>query len=783
MFLYYFKSTIRNLWINRKFTIINVAGFAFAISVCLGISLFLAREYSFDRFNEHAAQIVRVIDTKDNSSMIDYRVKDILIKNYPEIDNACLVLRSGHPIEIKCGNKGYYLDDIMSVDNRFFEVFTVSFLTGQNESPFTDINSAVITESISKKLFGPEPPLGKELLVWGNIPVRVTGLIKDFPDNSSINAGLIVNAENDKFKFYQSIGNSSDLSTYRWFFQIYLQLKPGNYPEQLVSKINSNSSLLLPYVEKAGFIQLKDIYLHDTTSGSETRQGNPGLLKLLTGIALIILILAIINYVNLTIAQQSKRNKDTGIKKTFGASRTNILTYYLIESIIVSIMAFVLGLYLAWIMLPFYNAIFDATLGLNSILQFPNSIILLASILVVGLISGCGPAVIFSQVSPVRIMSGSMVNPAKKSFFRNFLTVFQFVISVILIFCVIIVIKQIKFVKHRNPGFSEAQLLRVDVPNIQKPDIQKAMTLVEEFRKSPFIKRVSVSSGVPGDIYMSMGSNMQNSTRNMSVPCILADTAFLETFNLKVVMGRNLEPGDYGKVCMMNEAAYRHFEFENLYNKRFNNYGGFDIIGVVNDFQYTSLHKTIGPVCIMFTPNARPTAINIRFTNNGTEPGMEMVRKLWEEMLPQYPLKFQFYDEWFDSLYRSEERFARTIGLFATLAIVISCIGILGLAIFSAERRTKEVGIRKVNGANIFQVIVLLNARFMMYVALAFIIGAPVMYFTMKKWLSSFAYRTSLDWWIFLLSGVIALVIALASVSWQSWRTATRNPVEALRYE
>ncbi len=282
---------------------------------------------------------------------------------------------------------------------------------------------------------------------------------------------------------------------------------------------------------------------------------------------------------------------------------------------------------------------------------------------------------------------------------------------------------------------------------------------------------------------MSMGSNMENTSKNISVPCLLVDTSFIETFGLKVIRGRNLLPGDIDKVCMINEAAYKHFEFENLENKRFNNFGGFDIIGVVNDFHYSSLHKTIGPVCIMFTSRSRPSAINIKFVMNGVGPGMDNINDLWQEMLPGYPLKYQFYDEWFDSMYRSEEYFVRTISLFAMLAIVISCIGILGLAIFSSERRTKEIGIRKINGAKISEILVLLNRDFIILVLIAYLIAVPIAWYSMDRWLENFAYRTELSWWIFILAGLLALVIALATVSWQSWRAASRNPVEALRYE
>lgn len=783
MFWYYLKIAIRNIRTNKKFSIINIAGFAFAISICMAISLFLIKEHSYDSYHEHADQIVRLIDTKDHSSLIDYRVKNILLNNYSEIENVCLVLRVNFPIEIKSGDRGFYMNDIMSVDNNFFEIFSISFESGKSSNPFTDIQSAVITQSLAKTIFGTENPLGKDLLIMGSFPVTITAIIKDFPDNSSISAGLLVNAENENFKFNKWIGNSNDLSTYRWPFTIYLQLKENINPDQLVAKINVNIDRLKPYNEKIGFLKLKDIYLHDLTSGSETKQGNPSLLKLLTGIALIILMLAVINYVNLTIAQQNKRNKETAVRKTTGAIRNNILYQFLSESVIVIFLAFFLGILLVWMLIPFYQTIFNTTTDINILFRFPYLIILPATILIIGLISGTGPAIVLAGISPVRILSGSVISAGKKNYLRNALTVFQFVTSIILIFCVIIVQRQIQFVKHKNPGFNKELLLRLDLPNIQGNDAQKAMVLLDEFRKSPYIKSLSATCGVPGEIRMSMGSNMENTTKNMSVPCLLVDTSFLETFGLKVIRGRNLGPGDYDKVCMINEAAYKYFDFENLDNKRFNNFGGFDIVGVVNDFHYSSLHKTIGPVCIMFTTKSRSTNITVRFAGKSAGPGMDFIKNTWQKILPGYPLKYQFYDEWFDSMYRSEEYFARTISLFALLAVVISCIGILGLAIFSSERRTKEIGIRKINGARISEILVMLNREFIILVTIAYLIAVPIAWYSMHKWLQTFAYKTKLSWWIFVLAGILALIIALLTVSWQSWRAATRNPVEALRYE
>ncbi|OFY66333.1 MAG: hypothetical protein A2V64_05920 [Bacteroidetes bacterium RBG_13_43_22] len=783
MFWYYFKTAVRNILTNRKFSEINILGFAFAISICLAISLFVINEYSYDQYNKNADQIVRLIETNHNSSQIDYRVKDILVKNFPEIQNACLALRSGYPVEVECHGKGYYLDDIMSVDNNFFEIFTLSFVS-QPESPvFAGINSAIITETTAKKLFGTESPLGKDILVWGTVPVTVSGIIRDFPDNSSLSAGLLVNADNIRFKFNQWIGDSRDSSTYWWPFQIYLQLEKNVIQQQLSEKISDNVSMLEPYIEQAGFVKLKDIYLHDPTTGSDTKKGNPGLLNLLTLIAAIILTLAVINYVNLTVAQQVKHNKDTGIKKVFGAKRNNVIYHFLTESILIIFLAFIFGVMLLWFLIPFYQTLFNSNISINTLFRIPYLIILLAAMLAIGFISGAGPSIVLTRISPVKILTGSAFSPVKRNYLRNTLIVFQFAISIVLIFCVIIVQRQIRYVKNTNPGFNEEQLLRLDLPFIRENDISKAMVLLDELRKLPYIKSMSVTSGVPGSIRMSMGSNMENTSKNMSVPCLLVDTAFIKTFGLKVIRGRDLEPGDLDKVCMINEAAYKHFEFDNLENKRFNNFGGFDIIGVVNDFHYSSLHKTIGPVCIMFTSKSRPSTINIRFAGNSVGPGMENIQKLWKDILPSYPFKYQFYDEWFDSMYRSEEYFARTISLFAILAIVISCIGILGLAIFSSERRTKEIGIRKINGAKVNEILLLLNREFISLVLIAYIIAVPIAWYAMHKWLESFAYRTEMNWWVYVLSGLLALFIALITVSWQSWRAATRNPVEALRYE
>ncbi|MDF1551059.1 MAG: ABC transporter permease, partial [Bacteroidales bacterium] len=385
MFTYYLKSAFRNLWKNKKFSVINISGFAFGISICLAIALFLIKEYSYDRYHENAAQIVRLINTEDNTSSIDYRAKDILLQNYPEIENGCLVQILNRPVPVQVNEQATYLDNIMSVDNDFFKVFTVPFITGNQEKPFSTLTSAIITQSTAKSFFGTGNPLGKEIIYQNRIPLTINGVIEDFPENSSISAAIIVNAENENFKFSRWIGNSDDLSTYRWPFRIYLQLNKNASPENLISKINSNTQILSPYLNNADFLPLKEMYLFDSTIGNASKRGNIGLMRLLGVIAIIILTLAIINYINLTIAQQNRRNKDTGVKKAIGAFRQHILLHFIIESILVSGFAFILAIIFLSILLPFYHSLFDTTINFDLLFKFPYILVLMFSIIIIGI--------------------------------------------------------------------------------------------------------------------------------------------------------------------------------------------------------------------------------------------------------------------------------------------------------------------------------------------------------------------------------------------------------------
>jgi putative ABC transport system permease protein len=773
----YLKTAFRNLLRHKTFSFINILGFSFGISVCLLIVLFLIKEYNYDSYHANADRIYRLVDAAENSSAIDYRVIPSILNTYPEVENACVAYVLPMKIGTSYKNNGFDIDGVMSVSNSFFQMFSTRFIHGSSSIPLPNPNSVVLTESCAPKIFGNEDPVGKEIVMWRRFPLMVTGVIADLPDNSSINANMIVNMENDNFKFRRDIGDGRDSSTYRYPFNVYLQLREKSDAELFVRKVNDHPEILRPYVQKAGLLSLTDQYLHDDTSGSTTRKGNPSLLRLFTGIAFVVLLLAIINYINLSIAQQNKRNKETGIRKTVGAGKRDIIFLFLTESVLVTGFAFLIGMVIAEIALPFFTRVVDTRLSMQQLAQFPESIILLLSVVLVGISSGIIPAFSFSSFSPVRILSGKMMTSGRIGFFRNALTVLQFIASITLIFCIIIIQKQVSYAKNDSLGFDKEQLLRVDLPPLESA---KAATLANKLREFHAVKSVCSSQGVPGEIRLTMGSGIKGKDKYLS--CILADSNFIKTFNVQLIKGRDFLPGDYDRACMINETAFRYFGWTDLNNKKYNNWGGCEVVGVVKDFHVASLHQPIEPTCIIFSQTP-PSKISLRIEKWGTGPTMSYLQKAWKEVFSDYPLDYQFYDEWFNQMYVKDERFANAIGMFAFLAATISCLGILGMAVFSSERRAKEIGIRKVHGASVKDLMILLNKDFIKWVIVAFVVACPIGWYAMNKWLQDFAYRTEMSWWIFALSGVIALVIALLTVSWQTWRAATRNPVEVLRFE
>lgn len=779
MFKNYLKTVIRSLWKHKTFSFINIMGFAFSSAVCLAILLFIINEKSYDKYHENIDNLYRVIDTEHNYSTIDYRVKDILVNHYPEIEKGCFILQNTQNVNTYYKDNAVMVENIISADNNFFDLFTIPLIHGDYSKPLQNLNSVILTESSAKKIFGDEDALGKIVTIRTKTQLIVSGVIEDFPENSSISAGMIVNAENDDFKFYFSCDNSDDSTTYQYPFNIYLQLRDNVDIVEFEKRLNENPDLFYPYGKEVALLSVKDMYLHDYSRGSGTKKGNPALLNILSIIAIIVLFLAIVNYINLTAAQQNRRNKEIGVRKTVGANRATIIIHFLVESIVIILISLIISILILKIILPFFSSMTGSHLRLASLFNFTIGIYVFLSAIGIGILAGIGPAILFSSFDPVKMLHGRMFKSGGKNYMRTVLTVFQFTTSVILIICLLVIHKQIKFAKHKNLGFNQESLLRLDVPT----RFTNALILKDKFLMQPQVMDVSLSHGCPGKINHVMGINEPG--KDGSLQIIYADSSFIKTLGMRIVKGRICRPGDYGNSCYFNETAYKYLEWDDLVDKKFNNGrdGGYNVIGVVEDFHTSSLHNNIKPLAILLTDDGSANVISLRIAPAHLAETMDYIQKSWKEVYPHHQIQYLFYDDWIDAMYRKEENLARIVGTFAGLAIFISCLGILGLAIFSSESRRKEVGIRKVHGASIGNILLMMNKEYLKGVIAAIVLASPIAWLIMSRWLQDFAYRTAINWWIFLIAGLIAILIALLTISHQVFKAATANPIKSLRYE
>jgi len=771
---------LRNIRGRKIFSSINIIGFAFSITVCMAIFLFLVKEYSYDSDYANAERIYRVVDPKEKSSEIDYRIKQKLAANYPDIEEACNFMRLVTKVTILTNQKCYEVDNLISTDNSFFKMFTIPFISGNANYAFADLNSAVLTKSIAQKLFGNQNPIGKELKLWNTFPLTITGVVNDFRDNSSFKADILVNSANPRFRFTFSCDNSKDSSSYRYPMTTFIMLKKGCAASILSEKINRNTDVMAPYLKYSSLQPLKNMYLDMQIAGSGIKKGNPSLMKLLSLISAIILALSVINYVNLTIAQQSRRNKETGIRKTIGAARSSLFFQYLSESLLTVLISFIIALLLLQICLPLFSGIVDTKLSVSLFFRFPAIIILPLAVIFTGIISGLWPAISLSAITPVEAINKSYFRGKKRALGKNILIIFQFSVSIVLIFCLLVIEKQIDYSKHKDVGFSKEQLLKIDLLSSLETSGQQ---FLDRLRQCPYIENIALTMGGPGNIYMSMGSGVKGNSKIFNV--IGADTSFMETFKANLKKGRALMPGDMGNVCYINQAALDYYGWNDIKGKKFNNgkTGGYDIIGVINNFPGASPRAAAEPMAVLFSENYSFTDINIRVKKGMTGPAIDYIGRLWKEYFKFEIINYKFYDEWYDSIFKKDERFASAISVFAFLAICISCMGILGLAAYTAERRTKEIGIRKVSGASVGQIMFLLNKDYFKWLAVSYVIACPVAFYLMRQWLNEFAYRTDIGWFVFVLSGVISFAVALLSASGLTWRASVKNPADSLRYE
>src|SRR3989339_519413 len=765
------KLAVRNLLKNKRYSFLIIGGFAIGFTASMLIGLFYSAEKNVDRHFVGYKNIYRLYDAKGGKSGLDYKLNPVLAENYPNIKKTCPLGFSYYPTTVKDTETKDYtrIEYFISTNNSFFDVFSVKIMSSLESRPFSQQNSAVITESVAKKLFGDKNPLGRTINDEF-ISATVTAVMEDLPKNSSFRAELLLNSENKDFQMAQECNNGVCI----YPVEHVLLLKNGVQPDDLAKNLNASIGKFNTTTDSLALQNLSDIYLSVMDFGwsDDHFKRNAKMLFIFLAIGILIIILSSINYLNYSVSMQYAKMKEIGINKTNGAERIHLITDSLIE---VSLGIFIV---LVALLLPSTGILFGKEIYLTDINFYHLLPVVAAVVAGIVLLNSLAPIYILSRFNITDFLAGGRKRTGKQLGKQAMLT-FQLTVSIVLIAVVMLIFKQLQFVKHHDLGFNKEHLVRMELP--YKFQNQKA--LKNEVAKLPFVTSSALSNGYPGHINMSMGSGVDGD--EFTVECIFVSDDFLKTFGINLIKGRGFLQGNKDHACLMNEAAVKRFGWESVEGKKYKNgrEGGYDVVGVVNNFNVQSLHSEMTPVALLYEPDREFNTLSLRLMPGNISQQIAELQKVWKSLLPEDPMEFAFYDTQFQSMYEKEDKLAKSITFFSIIALVLTCMGILGQIFMISLNRTKEIGVRKVNGASISEIMAMLNKDFVKWVAVAFIVATPVAYYTMNKWLTTFAYKTELSWWIFALAGLLALGIALLTVSWQSWKAATRNPVEALRYE
>ncbi|MCX6584765.1 MAG: ABC transporter permease [Candidatus Aminicenantes bacterium] len=785
----YLLDALRNIRKHKGYSFINISGLAVGIACCILILMWVQDELSFDRFNENADEIYRVVMKKKiaenaiDSVLTPNPLGEALKKDFPEISNVTRALTIDNWV-VQYGEKRFLNDVIAMTEPSFFEMFTFPFVRGNPQTSFNDKRSLVITERFARKYFGDEDPMGK-VIKFSGFDFNVTGVIKNVPLNSHIMfdcAFPLTNLREFAHIELESWGG-------RHIFSTYIQVQKNISWKELEKK---SSGLVRKYVPQADidiYLQpLTDIHLKSKFDGDlrNYNQGNIVYVYLLSTIALCILFIACFNYMNLSTARSADRAKGIAIRKVSGASRIDIIKQFLGEAIILSFIALIFAVILVYFLLPVFNDMSSKhlTFGLFGSLSFVLELIALA--VFIGCISGSYPALLLSSFQPVSILKGSRSTPKKKgAYLRKSLVILQFAIAIILILSTVVIYTQLEFLKTKDLGFDPNNV--IDFISMHQLDQNF------EGKKALFMSDPNVLGFCRGTLpILRSESGTENvnwegknpNERIMMYPAPI-DYGYIELYKMKMAEGRSFskEFSTDTSAFILNETAVKATGLKAPVGKRFR-IDGRDglIIGVVKDYHHSSLHGKIMPVVLMLFYEEAYASIRINPVN--VPETIRFLEKAWSKInWSPYPFTYTFASETIRDLYKSEQKM-RNIAIYATLiTLLVSCLGIFGLALYTTRQKTKEIGIRKASGASEVSIVWLISKEFLKWVLVALVIACPLGWYAMNLWLQNYAYRTGIEWWMFLCTGAAALAIGFFTVSYQAIKSARTNPVDSLRYE
>ena len=803
----YFKVAIRNLWRSKGFSFINIFGLAIGITVCLLLMLFVIDELSYDKFNKKADRIYRVDgDIKFGGTHFILAVAPdpmgpTLKKDYPQVEQY-VRFRDRGGFRVKKGNENLQENKVIHVDSTLFDVFTLPMISGDPATALVDPKSVVITEKIAKKYFNSTDVVGKVLVINDTNNYKITAVIKNVPAQSHFN-----------FDFFVSMSSIDESRQNNWLsnnFNTYILLKkdidPAVFVNQMEAMVNKNVgeqaqkylNISLADFKKQGnfdnysLMPLTKIHLHSDKVGEMGANGNLQYVYIFSAIGIFILLIACINFMNLSTAHSSNRSKEVGVRKVLGSVKKNLITQFLTESILISFIALVFAVAFAALLLPYFNRLAgkEIELGLFSKGWLIPSLLLL--VLIVGLLAGSYPAFYLSSFQPVSVLKGKLATGFKSGWFRNSLVVFQFAISIILIIGTVVIYNQLQFIRSKNLGFDREHVLVIK--NTYSLGDQ-AKSFKNELLNIPGIQQVTMTGYLPTGDYRNDSPLFPDATldqkKAVSMQNWYVDENYIPTLQMQMVKGRNFssEMLTDSSAIIINESAAKLLNFDDPLNKTLyyitslkeKSLKEYHIIGVLKDFNFNSLHQMVSPLALFYSEEKGSLAMRIKTTNISSL--IAQVENKWKRMVPGQPFNYSFMDDDFNKIYNNEQRVGKIAMTFSILAILIACLGLFGLVTYAAEQRIKEIGIRKVLGASVPNIVGMLSKDFLKLVIIAAVIAFPVAWWGMNKWLQDFAYRIHISWWIFIAAALVALLIALVTISFKAIRAAVANPVKNLRTE
>lgn len=794
MLFHHLRITFRYFLRHKVYNALNILGLAFGLAVSLLLIFWLLDEMSFDNFHNKGSRIYRIVSGTpgDKEAWVGTpaRLPPELMANYPEIES--FVRFEPRELVIQYGDKILNETEILMADSNFFQVFSYPLIKGSKEDVLRDINSIVLTRESAHKYFGEEDPLNKILLL-NDEPYTVSGVVASLPYNTYFQFDFVIRFE----KINQNLSNTDYMACWGCHnFESFLILKENTDPDHLESKIREFFVDLgdrKKEFKNLSLQQLGNIHF-EYIRGNEQPVFLRKYIFLYASLAIIVLILAIINNINLSVAISPIRSKEVGLKKIMGAGRIGLIYHFVIEATIATLLAFAIALVLTSLAMPVLNHLTGRQIIVNyqdpSLLSFLAGLVLLISIA-----SGIYPAVILSKFSPVSVVKGTF-SGRKKATFRNILVIIQFVISISFIIGTLIFTKQLNYVRNKNLGYNKDQVLNVSIFTNEikgRDDITAFYSKVDALKyELGNLSDVLISSNnhfMPATMSRRHGLTWEGKKddENLSAFIISGDKEMIPLLELEMVEGeetvRDFEKRD-ADAYIINEAAMERLNWDTFDGKYFSIFGDDrpgEVIGVCKNFNFRSLHHEIGPCVIILSEYGRQ--ISLKVQSDDYAKTIADAKEVYREIFPGSPFEYYFLDQEFDKLYKTEIRTSKAVSYLTLISIIIACMGIFGLSSYLAIQRTKEIGIRKVMGSSVGQIIYMLTSDVVRWVVVSFIIAAPLTYYFLSKWLENFSYKTNLSWWIFVLGAITVMLIALLTVIFQSVRAALKNPTEALRYE